>query len=481
MGTSGISSFSLPHFDRLATTGSRLAIRPDEAGTPTLQIAPNSLKGRILEWLSYVPLLKNLSSVQAHRQAIENDRNEVFRAFVQALKNTYSDADAEAAIAEHDLQNRERPPPLTHTLLHKLLGSAIKNADARNLVEQTTASAARAAAENAEKAKIAEQARIPAVGLPNLGNTCYANASIKFLVGTTGIRPLFHHLHDLSRTEAIANAPARAAAIGEFMDLLGSLQSHSSPDMRPFLNALRQTDELKAFNLFVMNDAQEFLAKLDSIFALDGIKGSSVSIRETLVNGAHTRARPDERSFSHEVNVAARNMSLQDIVNLGIASDTVEIRWAEGDANNVAVQKNRQYVADLDSLDRFNLHINALQYDVATDEMTKVRINADFNQPVVLPVLDSKTGKEWLVTLEPKDMIIHSGSAMGGHYYMYSKEGNSHWIVHDDRTVQVNDEVRRSDQPKFISFEVVDKVLASSATHTRGDAENAHTRTGKDR
>lgn len=84
-------------FKAAASTGDHMSIQLDKDGIATIQTSPQSFKGRVLELLSHIPILKNLSVVQAYTQRVARDNAEVLTAFIQALGNDHS-ADA-AAIA----------------------------------------------------------------------------------------------------------------------------------------------------------------------------------------------------------------------------------------------------------------------------------------------------------------------------------------------------------------------------------------------
>ncbi|MBJ7264778.1 MAG: hypothetical protein JHC61_14130 [Burkholderiaceae bacterium] len=436
-------------FKAAASTGDHMSIQLDKDGIATIQTSPQSFKGRVLELLSHIPILKNLSVVQAYTQRVARDNAEVLTAFIQALGNDHS-ADA-AAIALRRLGDQKVSAPLSSKLIERLD------------IESESASARLVKA--AGDARVLAQARSPATGFPNQGNTCYANSSIKFLIGIVGVDPLIEHLHAVQQGLDANTSPAEAAAIEKFSQLLGQMKKGEAIDIRDFWESLASTRIFAGFDFYQMNDAQEFLAKLDTLLQLQNLAGSSVRVQETLINGQAMRDGTGYQTFSHDVSVLGTSATLQDIANLGVASEKVEIKWAYGDTVNTEVEKKRQLVADFQNFTRFNLHINALQYDEKTDSMIKLDLqNTDFTRRVTLPIVDSRSGEAWQVTLEPRDIIIHSGSATGGHYYMYSKEDDKHWVVHNDSAVRVENKVDTAAQAKFISFAVVDRTRTSPDT-----------------
>jgi|GEM_PF-661645 len=436
-------------FKAAASTGNHMSIQQDKDGIATIQTSPQGFKGQVLAILSHIPFLKNLSVVQAYTQRVAHDNAEVLTAFIQALGRDHS-ADA-AAAALRNLGDRTVPAPLSSKLIERL------DVEAKSI----SARLAKAAAD----ARVLAHARIPATGFPNQGNTCYANSSIKFLIGIVGVDPLIRHLDAVRQGLDGDELPAEAIAIDNFRQLLGQMKKGEAIDIGNLWESLASTEIFADFDFYQMNDAQEFLAKLDTLLQLQSLAGSSVRVQETLVNGKATRDGAGYQTFSHDVSIASTSATLQDIANLGVGSEKVDIKWAYGDTDNTEVEKKRQLVADFQHLTRFNLHINALQYDARTDRMIKLDLrNTDFTSRITLPIVDARSGEEWQVTLEPRDIIIHSGSGASGHYYMYSKEDDTHWVVHNDSAVHVEDKVDMAAQAKFISFAIVDRTRTSSGT-----------------
>lgn len=495
------TAFPVANFSTAAQLNGRLVIRDDAEGTPRVQTAPDTFGGKILEFLSHVPLFKEINVVKSYVKEIANDRAQVFGAFIQALANVYSPGSVLDVLKDHGLEDLDSPPALTPELIKSMAFSlapsttgtppnekfastdgaeakqtgrnSVKspefpfdslltlNTSSKNLISEQNFGLSKP--DGASNTLISEQRRIPPVGISNLGNTCYANSTIKFVLGIVGQQSLLLHLLDLSQKKSVQNSPTTNDAITQLIDVLISLREGNSPDLRPFLKSLQKTEVFAGFEYNVQNDAQEFLAKLDSLFELDGLVSSAIQVRETLVNGPLTRSKDFAHAFSQDVSVTSSDLSLQNIVDLGQVRDTVGVRWLDRDEKNTEVEKKRQYVADLSTLTRFNLHINALQYNSDEDAMSKIHLKTNFTQQVKLPIVDSKTGEEWTVTLEPKDLVIHAGTQHGGHYYMYSKQDDGTWVEHNDSRVVSRHDVPLENQAKLISFEVVNRVLAAPA------------------
>ena len=105
------------------------------------------------------------------------------------------------------------------------------------------------------------------------------------------------------------------------------------------------------------------------------------------------------------------------------------------------------------------MNIEAVQEGPIDSPAKKLNLQSiDFNSKVKMPVLDKSTNQTWVVSLEPRDVVIHAGNTTGGHYYMYSKLSKG-WSKHNDSMVSLEAHIPPREQPKLISFAVVEKQL----------------------
>lgn len=306
-------------------------------------------------------------------------------------------------------------------------------------------------------------------GFRNLGNTCYANSALKFLIHAMGEGGLMNHLADFART---TQDPAKREAAEKLMDVVDSSLGRAEPledELKAFFSSLQGLDVFNEQDgsgeyLFkivgVQNDAQEFLLKLAEAFDLSGVDGYSCVLEERIVKDDEQREPHRISAFSHDISVQDPHATLQDIVNATSVSEELKVRWRDEDQENSLAVKVKQWaVPDMSSFQRFNLHINALNYDVEAGEPRRTVLeNANFTDDVVLTVLDEKTNTFWRVTLEPRDIVVQSGNASGGHYYMYTKQDENDWLKHDDSTVAPCKGLAIGEQAKLISFAVKHQV-----------------------
>ena len=103
-----------------AAPGNDSPIRNDEQGTPTTQTSPYGLRGKILEVLSHVPFLQDLSVVKAYAEEVAQDRAQAFEAFMETMKHNFYLAASTDELTKHNLQGLTTPPPLSSASIETL-------------------------------------------------------------------------------------------------------------------------------------------------------------------------------------------------------------------------------------------------------------------------------------------------------------------------------------------------------------------------
>lgn len=459
--------FSPDRFRAFADAGHHVEICEVD-GDPTLRAAQFTLNDRILYALSYVPILKHWDPVAQFTRELEVKNAQVLGVFIHSLSERYGSANAKNAIRNLDLTGAT---PLQSRTIERLIEMAEKGPSLCkfNNPDLTSATPLQSRAigpliETAEKG--------PSLcGFRNLGNTCYANTALKFLIHSIGEKRLVAHLEQVQQN---ASDPSKQVCAKKFVDLIRAAHDSEEPLRRELLDFFKSLQEQENFRagphnsefkiIGDQNDAQEFLLKLSECFDLGNLNTNVLQIQETLVNGQEKRdPKIVDAAYCQDANLSNReqvDFSLQQIVDtLTTRDDDVSVRWNDYDSGNTTVTRIQQWTAsDIEAVDRFNLHINALDYN--DDRLARLTLNADFTKPVRIPVIDQKTGGEWTLTLEPRDIIIHAGGTVGesetaGHYYMYSRHEQGSWTLHDDAAVEQGKGINRSEQAKMISFAVI--------------------------
>lgn len=422
----------LDSFRALADAGHQIEIC-DIDGDPALRAAQFTLNDSILYALSYVPVLKYWEPVVTFTRDLEMKNAQVLGLFIHSLSTHYGSAKTEIAIRDLDLTGAT---PLQSSTIERLI----------------------------------EIARPGLCGFHNLGHTCYANTALKFLIGSIGEKRLIAHLEQIGQN---ASDQSKQECANAFIDLIKAACNSEKPldrELRDFFSSLQKQENFCANSNHAsftivgrQHDAQEFLLLLSDCFDLDDLNTNVLQIQSTLVNDEEKREpKIAGAAYCQNVNLTRpeqASFDLQKIVETLTATEAdISVRWNDNDSEDTKVKRIYQWITpDVHKVDRFNLHINAMDYSAG---LSRFVLNTDLTKGVSIPVIDQKTGVEWLLALEPRDIIIHKGGAVGasdsaGHYYMYSRHEGGSWTRHNDATVEVGQEIRSDEQAKMISFAVI--------------------------
>lgn len=452
-----------------------MELKDDKNGKPCLQIASRSFKGMILGFLSKVPLVKNSGIVTRYLEDIRASNARVLGVFIRALANCYGEAAADEAITRKKL-DLSGNTPLTDRKLVQLYRAAAKvnkrlKADADAGSPSVLAYKPAASIDSSPRPATRAAANVGAAnicGFSNLGNTGYANSTLKFLMFSIGVKRLVGHLQNLK--EASENIEKRDCAEG-FLELIRKSigqEENVDEELRVFFKKLQTHPVFNKVDVngnYVFkiigkeNDAQEFLAKILEIFELNEIVGHSAMIETSWkYNGLERGYVSDSgAAFYQNVNVSDSGLSLQGIINKMVGAESgVEIKWRP--ENVQATQIKRLVVEDMEKFNRFNLHVNAMEFDVLNNVGRKLELkNVSFDSSVWIPVFDKHKNQTWEVQLKPQEVVIHQEDASMRHYYIYSKPGSMPgWIKHDDGKVSPPiTKIPDGEQVKLISFAVV--------------------------
>ncbi len=273
-------------------------------------------------------------------------------------------------------------------------------------------------------------ARQDMAGFANLGNTCYANAALKFLLHSVGRECLIAHLDMFWENSKDAQ---ETQAAEDFIHLIMGAHAETglvSNELDAFLRSLQQ---LAAFNakkedqfgfqiIGRQNDASEFLARVSESFGLSALMGSTVDLDKGYVISGEYWAT---------MVLQTGDGTLQGALN--------QARNVQGAPDWV--------VSDIEQLGQLPLRLDhSQQVDTA---------QFDFDQLVQVVVTDQKSQQKSRLTLQPMQVIAHQGTAQSGHYYTYTKEHDGRWTCHDDVRVTVSPRIACGGKPTLINFSVV--------------------------
>lgn len=448
----------LDRFHAMAQAGDRLVVRHNEDGLPTLEVARQSFKERILSALSYVPLLNRLPPVVAHTNRLKEENQRALASFIAALSQKYGSDAADRA------RQLNFPSSSGHTPLdQRHIVKATRDAENAARMSRGMASAPLQNTQTAPKTgRVSEMS-----GFPNLGNTCYANSALKLLIHAYGKERLIQHLQ--ASMPGFRNDALKAAAehlIGIIRAACESQDAALAQNLLgKFFTALQEHPSFSGqgtgarFQLIGrQNDSHEFLTKLVDVFRLDALEGYALALTPPDDNGMPADPFDENLAFGilHSAHVSGSGGSsgwpLQRIVqNAEISGSGKRHFWV---------------TQDLDKLQRFTLHVNAVTSAGGKLSLTGM----DLSAPISLIVYDQASCSPWRVTLEPREAIIHQGAhPHSGHYYAYTKESDGSWTRHDDSQVLPKQHIAPHEQPTVISFAVREKVPVDLPLREAGD------------
>ncbi|CUJ27596.1 hypothetical protein [Achromobacter xylosoxidans] len=440
-------SIALQTFLAVPPQHARLVLVDDARGDPT--IAGADKPGAFVRLLSCVPLLKDFSAPRRYR--MENAR--VTGLFLHALSCEYG------AQATSDMLRRVKIC-LDGALSPRVIARARNDLEScRQIQSPSDSRAPHAPRPRREKPPTEQNCKelpsLPLPGLPNLGNTCYANAALKFILSAYG-PPAVQRAPNSPQLPASATTSHRA--IADFMGALTSRSNSLEPDLRQLFAVLQDAPEFSLFrnaSPYTQHDATDFAEGLITAMELDNLP--SHRLRLCRVPGAGLPTEPYGLPTSL-INVRLERqdggLDLQAILNKSLRDIPPATSQAGPScAHGLAVR-------NIDELRGFNLRIG-FPSDVTDIPAPQLR----YDGMVELRIMDLEVEQEYLVTLEPIAVVMHDGRVSAnplgdeesvGHYWMYRKTAAG-WERHDDSVVRPVREVPSDERPVLIGFRVVER------------------------
>lgn len=268
-------------------------------------------------------------------------------------------------------------------------------------------------------------------GFANLGNTCYANSALKFLMHSMGPRQLKDDLKAFAQNAA----PLQREAAQNFIELIDKSYSDNGPtpqELTDFFASLQQLPAFASTNdagewdfpiVGRQQDFSEFLTKLSHSFGLHTARGLHLALDDD------TNQFKNPQEYWTILQPASSDDSLQDMFDR-----TQGAGWRYAESRDMA----QRLTVKTDN----TLHLQPPQ-------MHSNR-HFDFNQTVRLQFTEGDTTTT--ITLEPREVVEFRGIDNAGHYVVYTKD--EQWVRHDDDQVTALSQMPAIENARFINFAI---------------------------
>ncbi|XXQ37501.1 USP domain-containing protein [Plasmodiophora brassicae] len=293
-----------------------------------------------------------------------------------------------------------------------------------------------------------ERAPTTPVGLKNQGATCYMNSFLQLLFSTASFR-------EGILSEPIADPPVSHPdqLLAELKVVFGQLlASHRKwHDPVSLCQALR--DDMGEFlnNWNEQKDVHEFANSIMDQLLPDGQSHSRIGpterdrgclVNQMISQECRHRSERLEPFFTASLTVA-NNANLAASLSLFVEGEVLETdnKWMCAECNQKVPAIKRTCFQASSLPEHLILHLKRFEYDF--DAMRKFKINDYFEFPMefsMLPFTDvgiDNTGDgsddEYLYRLV--GVLVHTGVADAGHYYMFGSHSDGRWFQWNDAVV----------------------------------------------
>ncbi len=293
--------------------------------------------------------------------------------------------------------------------------------------------------------------RIPQIGLNNLGNTCFANASLNLLLSASNVQ---HSLNSAIKTSSGESKEAFLARkkLQESLKSLSLARLRGDPkicnELSAFFDAFESARKIIKGSKRVGSidkirreqaDASEFLG--DVLELLDAEGPSLFGILD-FVDGTQ-KVLPVENQKLISLHLSEDSTSIQELLNAFSAPEFIGGDNQIENLQGLKMDSQRRNFINNPPPSSLILSLKRFSYTTATNASERLDTEISFENELSLEATDEKNpSKTFTHTYVIKSIILHQGSTpRGGHYYAYVFDTTTkRWTKFDDTFVSVVDE-----------------------------------------
>jgi ubiquitin C-terminal hydrolase len=273
-------------------------------------------------------------------------------------------------------------------------------------------------------------------GLPNLGKTCFMNASLQLLMNNKTFSQILKLKLKKNARETDAKFAEREN-LQRCLHTLNSLYHSENPNRSDIASNLKTIMSLSIFKQFSWKikeeDASEFLYKVYEYLEADEFSEVSVSLQDinSNDNGRGGLVGPAQKTQLLPIEFLTKDetgdVSLQLLINNLFSKDTHK-------QTTVRIEH-----LDVSYLRNVNFHFK--RFDVKSSDKETYKINQSIKgilDPCNIAVYEEITGNSINVQLRANSVICHLGTFETGHYVTIVRIGDEFVLKNDSTETKIS-------------------------------------------